>query len=199
VVNTLQPGAGFNVDPKSLDVAKVQQSQSFAQKAHSLNATEFLLNVIPASFFNAFASGDILQVLLVAILSAFAISAMGARGLPILSAIDLGANVFFGIMRIVVRAAPIGAFGAMAFTVGSQGLGALKNLGFLMLCFCRQRRCHGDNQSMGEGTFERNTEQKFVAIEKYGRFRGSGTCCLNRRRKPALSGLYQSTSRAFRG
>jgi aerobic C4-dicarboxylate transport protein len=135
VVNTLHPGAGFNVDPKSLDVANVKQSQSFAQKAHSLNPTEFLLNIIPSSFFNAFASGDILQVLLVAILSAFAISAMGARGAPILSAIDLAANIFFGIMRIVVQCAPIGAFGAMAFTVGSQGLGALKNLGYLMFCF----------------------------------------------------------------
>jgi aerobic C4-dicarboxylate transport protein len=135
VVNTLHPGAGFNVDPKSLDVANVKQSQSFAQKAHSLNPTEYLLNIIPSSFFNAFASGDILQVLLVAILSAFAISAMGARGAPILSAIDLAANIFFGIMRIVVQCAPIGAFGAMAFTVGSQGLGALKNLGYLMFCF----------------------------------------------------------------
>src|ERR1700736_2027730 len=135
VVNALHPGAGFNVDPKSLNPTQIQQSQTFAQKAHSLDPTEFLLNIIPSSFFNAFASGDILQVLLVAILSGFAISAMGARGQPILHAIDLGANVFFGIMRIVVRLAPIGAFGAMAFTVGSQGLGALKNLGYLMFCF----------------------------------------------------------------
>ncbi len=135
VVNVLQPGAGFNVDPKSLNPAALQQSQSFAQKAHSLNPTEFLLNIIPSSFLNAFATGDILQVLLVAILSGFAISFMGVRGAPILSAIDLGANVFFGIMRIVVKVAPIGAFGAMAFTVGSQGLGALKNLGYLMFCF----------------------------------------------------------------
>ena len=135
VVNTLRPGAGFNVDLKTLDAAHVQQSQSFAQKAHSLNPTEFLMDIIPPSFFTAFASGDILQVLLVAILSAFAISAMGTRGTPILHAIDLGANVFFGIMRNVVKLAPIGAFGAMAFTVGSQGLRALENLGFLMVCF----------------------------------------------------------------
>jgi aerobic C4-dicarboxylate transport protein len=135
VVNTLRPGAGFNVDLKSLDVAHVQQSQSFAQKAHSLNPTDFIMGIIPPSFFNAFASGDILQVLLVAILSGFAISAMGTRGTPILHAIDLGANIFFGIMRNVVKLAPIGAFGAMAFTVGSQGLRALENLGFLMLCF----------------------------------------------------------------
>lgn len=97
----------------------VQQSQSFAQKAHSLNPVDFLLNIIPSSFFNALASGDILQVLLVAILSGFAISFMGEQGLPILRAIDLAANVFFGVMRIVVKVAPIGAFGAMAFTVGS--------------------------------------------------------------------------------
>src|SRR6516164_5274933 len=135
VVNFLHPGAGFNIDLKSLQGEHIQQSQSFAQHAHSLNPTDFLLNIIPASFFNAFATGDILQVLLVAILSAFAISAMGTRGIPILHAIDLGANVFFGIMRIVVKLAPIGAFGAMAFTVGSQGLRALENLGFLMLGF----------------------------------------------------------------
>ena len=80
VVNTLQPGAGFNVDPKSLNPTQVQQSQTFAQKAHSLDPVEFLLNIIPSSFFNAFASGDILQVLLVAILSGFAIS--GRPGKP---------------------------------------------------------------------------------------------------------------------
>jgi aerobic C4-dicarboxylate transport protein len=135
VVNTLQPGAGFNVDPKSLRGAAIQQSQSFAQKAHSLNPVDFLLNIIPSSFFNALASGDILQVLLVAILSGFAISFMGEQGLPILRAIDLAANVFFGVMRIIVKVAPIGAFGAMAFTIGSQGLVALKNLGYLMVCF----------------------------------------------------------------
>ena len=96
VVNVLQPGAGFNVDPKSLNAAALQQSQSFAQKAHSLNPTEFLLNIIPSPFFNAFAVGDILQVLLVAILSGFAISFMGAKGAPILTAIDIEANVFLG-------------------------------------------------------------------------------------------------------
>ena len=135
VVNVLQPGAGFNVDPKSLNPAQVQQSQTFVQKAHSLDPVEFLLNIIPSSFFNAFASGDILQVLLVAILSGFAISLMGARGTPILTAVDMAVNVFFGIMRMLVKLAPIGAFGAMAFTVGSQGIAALKNLGYLMFCF----------------------------------------------------------------
>ena len=135
VINLLHPGAGFNVDVKSLQAEHVQQSQAFVQHAHSLNATEFLLNIIPSSFFNAFATGDILQVLLVAILSGFAISFMGEHGKPILTAIDLGAAVFFGIMRMIVRLAPIGAFGAMAFTIGSQGLGALERLGYLMVAF----------------------------------------------------------------
>ncbi|MBV8900777.1 MAG: dicarboxylate/amino acid:cation symporter [Verrucomicrobia bacterium] len=135
VVNLLHPGAGFNIDLKSLQAEHVQQSQALAQKAHSLNATEFLLNIIPSSFFNAFATGDILQVLLVAILSGFAISFMGEHGRPVLAAIDLGVAVFFGIMRMVVKVAPIGAFGAMAFTIGSQGLGALERLGYLMICF----------------------------------------------------------------
>jgi aerobic C4-dicarboxylate transport protein len=139
VVNLLHPGAGFNIDLKSLQAEHVQQSQSLAQKAHSLNPTEFLLNIIPSSFFNAFASGDILQVLLVAILSGFAISFMGEHGKPVLLAIDLGVDlgvgIFFGIMRMVVQVAPIGAFGAMAFTIGSQGLGALGSLGYLMVSF----------------------------------------------------------------
>ena len=135
VVNTLHPGAGFNVDPKSLNPTQLQQSQAFTQKAHSLDPVEFLLNIIPSSFFNAFASSDILQVLLTAILTGFAISFMGFRGTPILTAVDMAAKVFFGIIRIVVKVAPLGAFGAMAFTVGSQGLGALKNLGYLMFCF----------------------------------------------------------------
>jgi aerobic C4-dicarboxylate transport protein len=135
VVNLLHPGAGFNIDLKSLQAEHVQQSQALAQKAHSLNPTEFLLNIIPSSFFNAFATADILQVLLVAILSGFAISFMGEHGKPVLLAIDLGVAVFFGIMRMVVRVAPVGAFGAMAFTIGSQGLGALGSLGYLMVAF----------------------------------------------------------------
>jgi aerobic C4-dicarboxylate transport protein len=135
VVNVLHPGAGFNIDVKSLQAEHLKQAQSFAQKTHSLDPTEFLLNIIPSSFFNAFATGDILQVLLVAILTGFAISLMGERGKPVLVAIDMAMTIFFEIMRIMVKAAPIGAFGAMAFTVGGQGLGALEKLGYLMVCF----------------------------------------------------------------
>ena len=133
VVNTLQPGAGFHQgapDPKA-----IEKAHEYAQQAHSLNPVTFLLNIIPKSFFNALAEGDLLQVLLIAILSAFAIAALGERGRSILHAIDTAAQVFFGIMRIVVRLAPLGAMGAMAYTVGSYGLGALRNLLELMLGF----------------------------------------------------------------
>jgi aerobic C4-dicarboxylate transport protein len=118
------------VDPKA-----IQQTHEYLDKAHALSTVAFLLNIIPASFFSAFATGDLLQVLLVAILTAFAIGAMGERGKPILGVVDTGAQIFFGIMRIVVQLAPIGAFGAMAYTVGSYGLGALRNLLELMLGF----------------------------------------------------------------
>jgi aerobic C4-dicarboxylate transport protein len=132
VVNVMQPGAGFNIDPATLD-PKV--GKTYAEQAHSLNATEFLLNVIPTSFFDGLARGDILQVLLIAILSGFAISFMGEPGRPILEFIEKAAKVFFGIMNIIVKVAPIGAFGAMAFTIGSYGLGALSKLIELMLGF----------------------------------------------------------------
>jgi aerobic C4-dicarboxylate transport protein len=129
VVNLMQPGAGFNIDPATLD-PKI--GKAYAAEAHSLNATDFLLNVIPTSFFDGLARGDILEVLFIAILSGFAISFMGESGRPILGFIDQAAKVFFGIMHIIVKAAPLGAFGAMAFTIGSYGLGALGKLLALM-------------------------------------------------------------------
>ena len=132
VVNILKPGAGFNIDPATLD-PKI--SQAYAQKAHALSAVDFILNIIPSTLFDAFVSGDLLQVLLVAILVAFAISFMGERGQPLLNGIEYASHVFFGVMRIVVKLAPIGAFGAMAFTIGSYGLGALNHLIALMAGF----------------------------------------------------------------
>ena len=110
-------------------------AKAHAQEAHGHSTVEFLLNIIPRSFFDAFASGDLLQVLLVSILTAFAISALGERGEPILHGIDTAAQIFFGIMRIIVRVAPLAALGAMAYTVGSYGLGALNRLLALMLGF----------------------------------------------------------------
>jgi aerobic C4-dicarboxylate transport protein len=132
VVNVLKPGAGFNIDPTTLDpgIAK-----SYADKAHALSTTDFLLNIIPRTFFDAFVSGDLLQVLFIAILVAFAISAMGERGQPFLRVVGQGSRLFFGVMGIVVRAAPVGAFGAMGFTVGSYGIGSLNKLLALMAGF----------------------------------------------------------------
>ena len=132
VVNVMKPGAGFNIDPATLDL---KLAQEYAAKAHALSTKDFLLNIIPDTFLGAFVSGDLLQVLFISLLTAFALTAMGGRARPILNAIEYGSQLFFGVMRIVVKAAPIGAFGAMAFTVGSYGLGSLGKLLALMLGF----------------------------------------------------------------
>jgi len=129
VVNALQPGAGFDVDVRTLDP---RAGQEYAAKAHALSTTEFLLNIIPVSFFDAFVKGDLLQVLLLAILTSFALKALGERGPRVLHAIETAGQLFFGIMAIVVKTAPLGALGAMAFTVGSYGLGSLGKLLKLM-------------------------------------------------------------------
>ncbi|MDQ6861258.1 MAG: dicarboxylate/amino acid:cation symporter [Verrucomicrobiota bacterium] len=132
VVNVMKPGAHFDINPATLDP---NIGKGAAQEAHGHSTVEFFLNIIPRSFFDAFATGDLLQVLLVSILTAFAISFMGKRGEPILHGIDAAAQIFFGIMRIIVRVAPLAALGAMGFTVGSFGLGALNRLVALMLAF----------------------------------------------------------------
>lgn len=132
VVNVVRPGEGFNVDPKTLDPGL---TSGYAQRAHDLSTVEFLLNIIPGTMFGAFASGDLLQVLLVALLSAGALTALGERGRPLLNLVESASELFFGILRIIVRLAPIGAFGAMAFTIGSYGLGSLARLGALMAAF----------------------------------------------------------------
>jgi aerobic C4-dicarboxylate transport protein len=133
VVNALKPGAGMNIDPATLD-SKLTKSY-LENSNHGLHGADFLLNIIPKTFFDAFAGGDLLQVLLIAILVAFAISGMGERGKPLLRAVQHASEIFFGIMNIVVKVAPIGVFGAMGFTVGSYGVGALNKLLQLMLGF----------------------------------------------------------------
>jgi aerobic C4-dicarboxylate transport protein len=100
-----------------------------------LSTVDFLLNIIPKTLFDAFVTGDLLQVLLVSILVAFAISAMGEGGKSFLHVIDQASEMLFGVMGIIVRFAPVGAFGAMGFTVGSYGLGALNKLLALMAGF----------------------------------------------------------------
>jgi aerobic C4-dicarboxylate transport protein len=129
----VQPGAGFNIDPASLDPSAVA---SYVTRAKEEGIVKHLLAIIPPdSFLGALARGDLLQVLLVSILSGFAIAQLGEFGQRIAGAIDTAARMFFAVIRIIVRAAPVGAFGAMAFTIGSQGLGALWNLGALILTF----------------------------------------------------------------
>jgi aerobic C4-dicarboxylate transport protein len=121
----LKPGAGFNIDVSTIDPKSVA---TYVTKAKEEGIVAHLMGIIPDSYFGALARGDLLQVLLVSILSGFAIALMGKAGEPIAHAVDQAAKMFFGIIRMIVRVAPIGAFGAMAFTVGAYGLGSLANL-----------------------------------------------------------------------
>src|SRR6476646_1945376 len=126
------PGAGFNIDPASLDPKAVS---GYVTRAKEEGIVSHLLAIIPNTFVDAFAKGDLLQVLLISILTGFAVSRMGALGERITVAIEAIGKVLFRIIGIIVRAAPIGAFGAMAFTIGAYGIGALVNLGELILVF----------------------------------------------------------------
>jgi aerobic C4-dicarboxylate transport protein len=132
VGEVLQPGKGFNIDPATLDPKAVA---TYVTQAKEQGVVAHLLGIIPDSFFGALARGDLLQVLLVSILSGFAIAQLGALGERINGAIDAAAKVFFGIIRIIVQVAPIGAFGAMAFTIGAYGLDSLVNLVALVATF----------------------------------------------------------------
>ena len=132
VVNSARPGEGFNIDVRSLDPTV---GKGYVQKAQTQTASEFLLNIIPQTMAGAFTSGDLLPVLFVSILVAFALSSMGEKGRKVLHAMETLSEVLFAVMRLVVRAAPVGAFGAMAFTVGSYGLGSLNKLFSLMAGF----------------------------------------------------------------
>src|SRR3979409_836718 len=128
----LQPGHGFNIDPASIDPKSVA---TYVTKAKEEGIVAHLMAIIPDSYFGALGRGDLLQVLLISILSGFAIAFLGKVGEPIAYAIDQAAKMFFGIIRIIVRVAPLGAFGAMAFTVGAYGLSSLWNLAALVGTF----------------------------------------------------------------
>ena len=132
VANVLKPGAGFNVDVAHLDTKAIAQ---YTEKASHQSTTDFVMNIIPNTFVDAFAKGDILQVLLIAILFGFALSMMGERGRPVTKMIEDFSHVIFGVVNIVMKAAPVGAFGAMAFTIGKYGLDALLPLAKLMGSF----------------------------------------------------------------
>jgi aerobic C4-dicarboxylate transport protein len=132
VGRTLQPGNGFNIDPSTLDPKAVA---SYVTRAKEEGIVAHLLAIIPDTFIGAFAKGDLLQVLLVSILTGFAISRLGPVSEKINQAIEAMAKIFFAIIRIIVRAAPIGALGAMAFTVGAYGVASLINLVELIATF----------------------------------------------------------------
>jgi aerobic C4-dicarboxylate transport protein len=132
MINVLQPGAGMNVDPATLDTKSVAQ---YAAPGKMQSTTDFLLNVVPNTVVDAFAKGEILQVLLFSVLFGFALHAFGAKGKPVFEFIDKVSHVLFGIVGIIMRVAPIGAFGAMAFTIGKYGVGTLLSLAKLMGTF----------------------------------------------------------------
>ncbi|TWJ18303.1 dicarboxylate/amino acid:cation symporter [Geobacter argillaceus] len=133
IVNVIQPGVGFNADVTKLDTKAIAAFTTQATKAHS--TVDFVMNIIPSSVVDAFAKGDILQVLLFALLFGFALSVLGEKGKPVHKLIDSVSHAFFGIVNIIMKLAPVGAFGAMAFTIGKFGVGSLSKLGMLMGSF----------------------------------------------------------------
>jgi len=133
VVSVIRPGAGFNVDPATLNASAVAD---YAKRATSQTTADFILHIIPSTFLDAFTgSGDLLQVLFVAILFGYAMTHMGSRGAAVHQFIEGCSHIFFAMMNALMRLAPIGAGGAMAFTIGRYGLDALRPLAVLMGSF----------------------------------------------------------------
>jgi aerobic C4-dicarboxylate transport protein len=132
VVNVVRPGAGVNADPSTLDTREIE---SYTTKAKSFATTaDMVLHVIPNSVVGAFAEGEILQVLLFAVLFGLALARYGKEGRPLLDLLERLSHVLFHVIAIIMRVAPLGAFGAIAFTVGKFGIGTLRSLGMLMAC-----------------------------------------------------------------
>ena len=132
VANLVQPGAGMNIDPATLDGAAIAD---YAAKAHDSTLVGFLLDVIPATLVGAFTGGNILQILLIAILFGIAISLVGEPAQPVVRFLESLSLIVFRLVAILMRAAPAGAFGAIAFTIGKYGIGSLANLGALVATF----------------------------------------------------------------
>ena len=128
----VKPGLGFGADPKTLDPAAVK---TFTEAAAKDSTVAHILGIIPRSFFDPFAGGDLLQVLLISILTGVVITQLGARAPAVSHAVDTMGQIFFKIIGLVVKLAPIGAFGAMAFTIGQYGIGKLGNLAGLIATF----------------------------------------------------------------
>lgn len=134
VVNVYQPGVGVNADPSTLDTGTLS---SYTSAAKSLSTTEFLLNIIPQTVVSAFtAEGEILQVLLFSILLGISLSHFGEKGRLLVKILEQSSHALFGVIGIIMRVAPIGAFGAMAFSIGTYGFGTLLPLGKLMFGVC---------------------------------------------------------------
>ncbi|WP_312163567.1 dicarboxylate/amino acid:cation symporter [Phenylobacterium sp.] len=133
VGNLVKPGRGFNIDPATLDPSI---AEGYVEKAkHGESLPDYILSLIPDAFFGAFADGALLQVLVIAILTGFACSRLGAFGDKVAGVLEDVSKVFFSIIQVIVKLAPIGAFGAMGFTIGKYGLAALVKLGALVLTF----------------------------------------------------------------
>jgi len=132
VGNVVQPGNGFNVNPASLDANTMT---TYTGQAKTLGVVDFLINIIPSTVVGAFANGSILQVVLVASLFGFAIAAMGKRAEPLLTIIDVSMHAIFGVINVIMKLAPLGALGSMAFTIGKYGLVSLGPLLKLVLTF----------------------------------------------------------------
>ncbi|MCL6243174.1 MAG: dicarboxylate/amino acid:cation symporter [Acinetobacter amyesii] len=132
VINIAKPGVGMNVDPASLDTSGISK---YVESGAAQSTQEFFMNIIPNTVVGAFAEGEILQVLLFALLFGFALHKLGDAGKPVLKFIDQIAHVFFNIVNMIMKLAPIGAFGAMAYTIGKYGIGSLAQLGQLIICF----------------------------------------------------------------
>ena len=132
IVNLFQPGAGMHIDPSTLDQSAVAK---FVKPAQGHGVVDFFMNIIPENIISALSEGNILQVLLFSVLCGFALSNVGEKAAPFLRGIKSLESGLFGVIKIIMKVAPIGAFGAMSFTIGKYGLGSLASLGQLMLSF----------------------------------------------------------------
>ena len=132
IANLVKPGAGMHIDPATLDGAAVA---SYATKAHETSITGFLMNIIPTTVVSAFAEGDILQVLFFSVLFGLSLAMVGERGAPVVDFLNAMTAPIFKLVAILMKAAPIGAFGAMAFTIGKYGIGSIANLAMLIGTF----------------------------------------------------------------
>lgn len=128
-VNVMKPGVGMHVDPATLDVSAIA---GYTKAAHEQTVVGFLSHIIPRTVFGAFAEGELLQVLFISIIFAFGLQMLGERGKPMLQVIDVGAQTFFNMVRIVMVLSPLGAFGAIAFTIGKYGIAALATYAHLL-------------------------------------------------------------------